>query len=267
MLRKLVGSFAKLHISAHLHTNYTATETFFPASLEGAEWVWQGIWALNYELLCPRLQQVAFPKCPKWYYTLYVCFLLNTKLTCKDTKRTKHNQEHGSEEWFSTELVDWLGLQETCDNFRDGGGAAEPLEHWRQCACGQCAQRIELRNRSTSGVLMNQGFGIWEKNSLMYSSRQWPTDLIHGRFYQMKFMLLSHPFTPSEDASFRIQNSKRLPMHCIFEALRSLMKLLSTWSLEQGIKSLTLKTSRFHKGNNAKNRALCWAMEEGHVDI
>ena len=213
---------------------------------------------MSSELLCLRLQQVAFPKCPKWYYTLYVCFLLNTKLTCKDTKRTKHDQEHASEEWFSTELVDWLGLQETCNNFRDGGGAAEPLEHWRQCACGQCAQRIELRNRLTSGVLMNQGFGIWEKNSLMYFNDVFFEAMANRPYTRkilpngMKFMLLSHPFTPSEDASFRIQNSKRLPLQCIFEALRSLMKLLSTWSLEQGIKSLTLKTSRFHKGEQRK---------------
>lgn len=83
-------------------------------------------------------------------------------------KTHMQGHEHSSEEWFSTELVDWLGLQETCNNFRDGGGAAEPLEHWRQCACGQCAQRIELMNRLASGVLMNQGFGIWEKNLLMY---------------------------------------------------------------------------------------------------
>lgn len=118
-----------------------------------------------------------------------------------------------------------------------------------------------------------KGFGIWEKNSLMYFNDVFFEAMANRPYTRkilpngMKFMLLSHPFTPSEDASFRIQNSKRLPLQCIFEALRSLMKLLSTWSLEQGIKSLTLKTSRFHKGNNAKNRALCWAMEEGHVDI
>lgn len=72
----------------------------------------------------------------------------------------------------------------------------------------------------------DSGFGkinLW-CISMMYSSRQWPTDLIHGRFYQMAWSLCSFhilsPLPKTHPSGFKI------PKDCRCSAF---LKLSEVW--------------------------------------